>query len=171
MIMRARVTKVDTTPKSYQAQLKSKAKVGYVNKLIGDVLSLWLVLTINYQSAKAKRNRRQAEGHDEAKGNAKKQSVQKKSYRCKNGSNCTAKVPVEVRKDKARRDRRDEGMIKRQRQNKKPPLSKLLSRIGCKMTKCIKPMLPRDFSRTRIKNMFEKYFPTLKLPHINNTKV
>ena len=40
MIVRARVTKADTTPKSYQAQLKSKAKVGYVNKLIGDVLSL-----------------------------------------------------------------------------------------------------------------------------------
>lgn len=100
MIMRARVTKADTTPKSYQAQLKSKAKVGYVNKLIGDVLSLWLVLTINYQSAKAKRNRRQAEGHDEAKGNVKKQSVQKKSYRSKNGPNCTAKVPVEARKNK-----------------------------------------------------------------------
>ena len=40
MIVRVRVTKVDITPKSYQAQLKSKAKVGYVNKLIGDVLSL-----------------------------------------------------------------------------------------------------------------------------------
>ena len=40
MIVRARATKADTTPKSYQAQLKSKAKVEYVNKLIGDVLSL-----------------------------------------------------------------------------------------------------------------------------------
>lgn len=34
-----------------------------------------------------------------------------RNNRCKDGPNCTAKVPVEVRKDKARRDRRDEGVI------------------------------------------------------------
>ena len=40
MIVRARATKADAILESYKAQLKGKAKVGYANKLIGDVLSL-----------------------------------------------------------------------------------------------------------------------------------